>query len=340
MIAERLVQGDRAALSKAITLIESKLERHHADAQYLLSEVQRTSPSVNKSFKIGISGAPGVGKSSFIDRFGRLLTSQGLRVAVIAVDPSSHRSGGSVLGDKTRMAELMRDQNAFIRPSPSACFLGGVTANAFETLSLCECAGYDVIIVETVGVGQSETQIVDLADMVLLLVAPGGGDDLQGIKRGIMEIADLVVVNKADGDMMAQARTTSRQYMSALHFMVPQSPNWTPRVLLSSVHSEEMINGVWHKICQFRDTMTKTNELQEKRERQRRTWMWKQVHEELVSRLYHDEDVVAEIDRLQEKVTRAEMSPRVAADHILHTYSMRYVSHLKSKTGLQEGPQT
>ncbi|WP_375262718.1 methylmalonyl Co-A mutase-associated GTPase MeaB, partial [Palleronia sp.] len=246
-LATRLKQGDRRALSRAITLVESTRADHRAEAVALLAEV--ADPS-RQALRIGLSGTPGVGKSTFIEAFGKMLTGQGLRVAVLAVDPSSSRSGGSILGDKTRMEELSRDPNAFIRPSPSQTELGGVARRTREAVALCEAAGFDVVIVETVGVGQSETMVAQMTDLFVLLLAPGGGDELQGVKRGIMEIADMILVNKADGETKRQAEATRADYQGALRLLRKREgdPDGFPKALPVSAAAREGLAPAWEQM--------------------------------------------------------------------------------------------
>ncbi|KAG2378673.1 hypothetical protein C9374_007821 [Naegleria lovaniensis] len=323
-LAEDLLNGSRVALSKSITLVESKLLEHHKQARHLLAYLAKLKPmsEVKPSFRIGLSGPPGAGKSTMIeDRHENL--------AVLAVDPSSTRTGGSILGDKTRMIELSRMEEAFIRPSPSLGFLGGVTANMYEIISLCEYAGYDNILVETVGVGQSETLVADLTDMVILVVPPAGGDELQGMKRGIVEVADLVVVNKADGDLIYVARRARGEYRSALHYMRPKYPGvYYPEVVLCSSRRENPmeetkfpVSNVWEKALAFRKVMNEHGLIEKKRQEQRKTWMWKQVNEELVTRLLHGDETTSKfITGIQNYVEQGEMSPRLAADCILQKF--------------------
>jgi len=246
------------------------------------------------------------------------LTSEGNRVAVLAIDPSSTRTGGSILGDKTRMSELANHPNAYVRPSPSGGFLGGVTANTYEIILLCEMAGYNIVIIETVGVGQSETQIADLADMVAVLVNPGSGDELQGIKKGIMEIADLLVVTKADGDLKKPANVTKMQINHALSLQMPPSEHWTPKVLTASSVSGEHIPEIWHLMKKYKETMKSVNEFEKKREDQRIKWFWKQLHEELIVRLGQFPEVKNAMKDLQQQVKIGEISPRIAAQDILN----------------------
>lgn len=243
-LAPAILNGDRRALARAITLVESGRADHRAQAAALL---ERLAVAGRQALRIGLSGTPGVGKSTFIEAFGMMLTAQGLKVAVLAVDPSSARSGGSILGDKTRMERLSRDPNAFIRPSPSQAHLGGVARRTREAVSLCEAAGYDVVLIETVGVGQSETLVADMSDLFILLLAPAGGDELQGVKRGIMEMADLILVNKADGDLKPAAMRTVADYAGALRLLRkrPQDPAGFPKALPVSALAEEGLKAAW-----------------------------------------------------------------------------------------------
>lgn len=258
-----------------------------------------------------------------------MITDRKENLAVLAVDPSSSRTGGSILGDKTRMIELSRMEECFIRPSPSLGFLGGVTANMYEIISLCEYAGYDNILVETVGVGQSETLVADLTDMVILVVPPAGGDELQGMKRGIVEVADLVVVNKADGDLVFVARRARGEYRSALHYMRPRYPGvYYPEVMLCSSRRDNPmeenkfpVSAVWDKALNYRKVLTEAGLIDQRRKEQRKTWMWKQVNEELITRLLQsDESTSLFISSIQDLVERGEMSPRLAADKILYRF--------------------
>jgi LAO/AO transport system kinase len=340
-LGDRLLNGDRSALSKAITLVESKLYNHHISAQQLLFYIaSKKKVKETDSFRIGVSGPPGVGKSTFIESLGMCLINKGEKIAVLAVDPSSTRTGGSILGDKTRMIELTGHEEAFIRPSPSQGFLGGVTANMFEVITLCEAAGYDNIIIETVGVGQSETQIADLADMVLLLLPPAGGDELQGIKKGIMEIADLIVMNKADGKLIKTARRSGREIASALHLYAQRKSAWQPRVtlcsslvqapdtVLSTKDKEEepipKVSDVLNLISEFKSSVVKSGEFVQRRVDQRKTWMWKQVNEELITRMYHYPQVKDAISSLQKQVDNGTISPRIAAATILDVFVKNY----------------
>src|SRR3984957_1967330 len=252
-LAKGIRAGDRSVLSRAITLVESKRADHRADAAALMQELIAAS---GKAVRIGITGAPGVGKSTTIDALGTMLTQQGHKVAVLAVDPSSRRTGGSILADKTRMARLAIDANAFIRPSPSSGTLGGVAAKTRETMLLCEAAGYDAILGETVGVGQSEIAVADMTDFFMVLVLPGGGDELQGLKKGVVELADMIAINKADGDNLQRAKLTAAEYGAALHILKPASANWSPPVVTYSALQGDGIAALWTHILDHRQKMT------------------------------------------------------------------------------------
>jgi LAO/AO transport system kinase len=316
-LAERLVAGDRAILGRAITLIESRTEQDRLRAQELLLRVL---PHAGGSFRIGVTGVPGVGKSTFIDTFGVNLTGQGHRVAVLAVDPTSSRTGGSILGDKTRMAYLSRDPNAFIRPSPSAGTLGGVTRTTREVMLLCEAAGYDIILVETVGVGQSEIAVSEMVDFFLVLAIAGAGDELQGIKRGLLELADMIAVNKADGDNEERALRAASDYASAMHIMTARSPNWSPPVVTCSALKNRGLEQLWSKIEEFRDVLTASGEFDQARRRQRLRWTWAMVEDRLIGDLRHSPSVMAIIDTLEADVLEGRLTPAMAADQILETF--------------------
>lgn len=286
-MTEPIVGGDRRALARAITLVESTRDDHRAEAIALLEGL----PHHGSAFRIGITGTPGVGKSTFIEAFGLHLVGLGLRVAVLAVDPSSSRTGGSILGDKTRMAELARHPNAFIRPTAAGGTLGGVARRTRDVIRLVEGAGYDVVIVETVGVGQSETAVASLTDAFVLLVAPAGGDELQGVKRGIMELADIIVVNKCDGGLEAQARSTLSDYASALRLMRPTSPLWTPHALAASALTGLGVAEVWTTLQELR--AARAPEESRRRAEQDRSWLWTELTERLTDHLRADERVRA-----------------------------------------------
>lgn len=316
-LGDRLVQGDRRALARAITLVESTRPDHRAMAADLLARVG--SPRL-ASTRIGISGTPGVGKSTFIEAFGRHLTGRGHKVAVLAVDPSSARGGGSILGDKTRMTELSRDPNAFIRPSPSSGTLGGVARRTREAVSLVEAAGFDMVLVETVGVGQSETTVADMVDLFLLLLAPGGGDDLQGIKRGIMELADIVVVNKADGDLLRPAKLAQADYQAALSLMRPRSPAWRPPVLLASAMTGDGIAGIRESIAAYRAALEPTGELAARRAAQGLAWLDRELADGLVEAARRHPEVAAAWPAVQQAVRDGRLTPAAGAARLIAAF--------------------
>jgi LAO/AO transport system kinase len=309
--------GDRRALGRAITLIESTRADHRSEARALL---ETALPASGGSVRIGITGTPGVGKSTFIERFGLTLIDQGLKVAVIAVDPSSRRSGGSILGDKTRMPELSRNHQAFIRPSPSAGTLGGVARRTRETLLLLEAVGYDVVIVETVGVGQSETAVAEMVDVFLLLLSPGGGDELQGIKKGVVELADIMIVNKADGDLEAAARRAAGEYRHALDLLRPSYPEWTPKVLQCSALTGKGVAEVWETIGAFRETLAPAGRIEARRAEQARAWFWQRLEEGLLEALKADSALAAKLPALEKAVMEGERSPTAAAEELLAAF--------------------
>ena len=312
-LAKAIRAGDRATLARAITLVESKRADHRQSAHQL---VQLLLPQTGKALRIGITGSPGVGKSTSIETLGRYLTGRGHKVAVLAVDPSSNRTGGSILGDKTRMAELAGDPNAFIRPSPSSGTLGGVAAKTRETMLLCEAAGYDVILVETVGIGQSETAVAEMTDFFLVLMLPGAGDELQGIKKGVVELADMIAVNKADGDNLARARAAAAEYRAALHILKPPSPNWTPPVATYSALTGNGIAEVWAAIESYRDKLTASGELADKRRGQQVKWMWSMLEERLYARLRADPELRQKLPKLEKEVAAGKLSPMLAVEEI------------------------
>ena len=316
-LAERLLDGDRRALAKAITLVESTRADHGEQAAMLLEQIM---PHTGNSIRLGVSGAPGVGKSTFIESLGNALTDWGHQVAVLAVDPTSAVSGGSILGDKTRMETLSVNPKAFVRPSPAGRTLGGVTRRTRESLLLCEAAGYDVIIVETVGVGQSETAVSDMTDMFLLLLSPGGGDDLQGIKRGIMELADLVLVNKADGEQARLASQTVADYRGALHFMQARTPSWTPQVESCSALNNKGMDEVWTIVKAFRGALTESGELAILRAQQARAWMWAETAELLIVGLKNHSAVKSLVPTLESAVLKGELPATVAAQRLIEHY--------------------
>ena len=308
-----LLSGNRRALAKAITLVESKLESHREQAQGILEQVL---PHSGNSIRIGITGVPGVGKSTFIEAFGLYLIEQGKRVAVLAVDPSSPIAGGSILGDKTRMEELSRREEAFIRPSPAEGALGGVAQKTRETMLLCEAAGYDVILVETVGVGQSEYQVAGMVDFFMVLMLPGGGDELQGIKKGIMELADALVINKADGDSERLATLTHRQYTSAMNLLRHNS-FWTPRVMTCSALKVINIDTVWGMVVEYYFQALEGDAFQVKRAQQNRDWMHQLVNEMLLLKLSQNLQVKALLPKLEREVENRETTAYAAARQIM-----------------------
>jgi LAO/AO transport system kinase len=314
-LAQGVLDGDRRSLARAITLAESTRPDHRADAEALLATLL---PHTGGAVRIGISGAPGAGKSTFIEALGMHVVEREHRVAVLAVDPSSTRSGGSILGDKTRMEQLTRSPDAFVRPSPTSGTLGGVARRTREVLLLCEAAGFDVVLVETVGVGQSEVAVAAMVDLFLVLVSPGAGDELQGIKRGIMELADLVVVNKADGDLAPAAHATAADYANALHLVRPRTPSWSPRVLTSSALTGTGIAEVWGAVGDYRRAVAA--ELVAQRADQARAWMWSEVTDALVDSLRADPDVAALATRLETEVAQGLATPTAAALQLLGRY--------------------
>ena len=310
---QALLDGNRRALAKAITLVESKLESHREQAQVVLEQVL---PHSGNSIRIGISGVPGVGKSTFIEAFGLYLISLGKRVAVLAVDPSSPIAGGSILGDKTRMEELSRRDEAFIRPSPAAGNLGGVAQKTRETMLLCEAAGYDVILVETVGVGQSEYQVAGMVDFFMVLMLPGGGDELQGIKKGILELADALVINKADGESENLAKLSKTHYTSAMNLLRHNS-FWTPRVMTCSALKSVNIDAVWGMVVDYQVQAREQDVFRAKRARQNRDWMHQLVHEMLLLRLKQNPAVKQMLPLLEQQVESSEITAYSAARRIM-----------------------
>ncbi len=313
-LAGRVIAGDRRALARAITLIESRRPADRPQAGALLRQLL---PATGKAIRLGFSGAPGVGKSSFIETFGTFLTKRGLKVAVLAIDPSSTRSGGSILGDKTRMELLSRDPNAFIRPSPSSGALGGVARRTREAMLAADAAGYDVVIIETVGVGQSETQVCDMVDMFVLLLSPGGGDELQGIKRGIMELADMVIVNKADGEFLKAAGRAAAEHQAALHLMRPKSMSWQVPVLQSSALTGAGMDEIWNAITTYRKTLGQSGELAARRAEQARAWMWAEVHDGLLDMLHEDPAAEKLAAKLEKQVLAEKLPASEAAQQLL-----------------------
>ena len=319
-LADRILKGDRRALASAITLVESTRADHRNQTAQLLDAL---SGAGRQALRIGLSGTPGVGKSTFIESFGMMLTRQGLRVAVLAVDPSSTRSGGSILGDKTRMEHLSREKNAFIRPSPSQSHLGGVARRTREAIALCEAAGFDVVLIETVGVGQSETVVSEMSDLFLLLLAPAGGDELQGVKRGIMEMADMILINKADGDLKPAATRTCADYAGALRLLRkrPQDPEGFPKAMTVSAIEEHGLDKAWAEMQTLTQWRRDGGHWQANRANQARFWFEQEVRYALLSRL-ETPQARAEMDRLGEQVGAGDLSPTAAAGLMLATLSL------------------
>ena len=313
--AADVAKGDRRALARAITLVESGRADHRAQAM----ELQAALGTQRQALRIGLSGTPGVGKSTFIERFGLMLTGLGLRVAVLAVDPSSARSGGSILGDKTRMDHLARDPNAFIRPSPSQTQLGGVARRTREAIALCEAAGYDIVLIETVGVGQSETVVSQMSDLFLLLLAPAGGDELQGVKRGIMEIADLILVNKADGALKAQATRTCADYAGALRLLRKRSqdPDGFPKALLVSALEGDGLEAAWSEMSTLVHWRKDAGVWATNRTEQARYWFGEEVRLQMMERMMADTDLAARIAKAEAAVSAGKMSAAAAAADVL-----------------------
>jgi LAO/AO transport system kinase len=306
--------GDRRALARAITLTESTRTDHREVAEAVLDRLLH---ATGKATRVGISGPPGVGKSTFIESLGLHAVEAGHRVAVLAVDPSSRRSGGSILGDKTRMPELSRNDETFIRPSPGGEHLGGVARRTGEALLLCEAFGFDVVLVETIGVGQSEVAVANLVDMFVLLLSPGGGDELQGIKRGIMELADLVVVTKADGDLLAAANRAVADYRNAVHLLRPKWRAWDTEVVACSAVERSGIDVVWEAVTRFHAAVTGSGELRGLRADQATAAMWSEIEEGLLERLHADERLARQLADLEAKVADGEITPTRAARRLL-----------------------
>jgi LAO/AO transport system kinase len=312
-----ILNGNITALSRAITLVESTNPEHAAKANEVINGCLAYA---NKSIRIGITGVPGVGKSTFIEAFGSFLTQLGKKVAVLAVDPSSSLSHGSILGDKTRMEELVKDENAFIRPSASGDTLGGVARKTRESIILCEAAGFDTIIIETVGVGQSETAVHSMVDFFLLLKISGAGDELQGIKRGIMEMADAIVINKADGDNIKKANQAKLEFNRALHLFPPKKSNWQPKVTTCSAITKDGISEIWDTISQYFVQTNESGFFQEKRKDQNQFWMMETIDEHLKSNFYNQPGIIGQLEQIKKAVQNDEISPFAAAQFLLNEY--------------------
>ncbi len=312
-----VLSGDRTVLARAITLIESRNPGHRLVAQEL---IQALLAHTGGAHRVGITGVPGVGKSTFIDQLGIDLTAAGHRVAVLAVDPSSSRTGGSILGDKTRMERLAVDPGAFVRPSPAAGSLGGVTRSTRETILLCEAAGFDVVLVETVGVGQSETVVAEMVDFFLVLMLSGAGDELQGIKKGVLELADMVAVNKADGDNTARAERSAADYRAALHLMSPASPTWSPPVVTCSGLTGSGLAELWRQVELHREKLTATGELAARRRAQQVRWMWSMLDDRLRDDLRADPELHDVLSVYEQQVHDGELTATVAVEAIWERY--------------------
>jgi LAO/AO transport system kinase len=313
-----VIAGDRAVLARTITLLESRNAEHRRTAKEVL---QRLLPCTGGSHRVGVTGVPGVGKSTFIDQLGVNLTGAGHRVAVLAVDPTSTRTGGSILGDKTRMERLAVDPEAFIRPSPAGATLGGVTRATRETILVCDAAGFDVVLVETVGVGQSETVVAEMVDFFLVLMLAGAGDDLQGIKKGVLELADMIAINKADGDNRRRAEAAAADYRAALHLLHPASATWSPPVVLCSGLADLGLDELWEQVLVHRAKLGATGELEEKRRRQQVRWMWSMLDDRLRDELRSRPEVMAALSDSEERVRSGHTTATAAVDEIWELFT-------------------
>jgi LAO/AO transport system kinase len=321
-LISKILLGDKVALSRAITLVESTNPIHLEKANEVINGCL---PFANKSIRIGITGVPGVGKSTFIEAFGKYLTNLGKKVAVLAIDPSSSLSHGSILGDKTRMEELVKDENAYIRPSASGDSLGGVARKTREAIILCEACGFDTIIIETVGVGQSETAVHSMVDFFLLLKIAGAGDELQGIKRGIMEMADVIVINKADGDNIKKANLAKVEFNRALHLFPTKSSGWNPKVTTCSAITNEGISAIWEILTDYIDLTKSNGFFQEKREEQNQYWMLETINEYLKNQFYHNPTIEKALIDTKQKVIAHHLSPFAGAMELLQLYNSLFI---------------
>ena len=309
-----ILSGNVSLLSGAITLIESNNQKHRELAEQI---IEKCLPHSGKSIRIGITGVPGVGKSTFIESFGTFLTSQDKKVAVLAIDPSSQKSGGSILGDKTRMEDLSTNKNAFVRPSPSKGSLGGVARNTRETIILCEAAGFETILIETVGVGQSEIAVHGMVDFFLLLMLAGAGDELQGIKRGIMEMADAIVITKADGDNIQNSKRAKTEYKNALHLFPASESDWIPSVSICSAYDNSGISDIWDTVLSYKNHTTINGYFTHKRQNQAKYWMYETINEELKREFYNDNSISADLKNMEKDVIEGKLSPFKAAHALL-----------------------
>jgi LAO/AO transport system kinase len=316
---EGVLAQNRRMVAKTITLIESSLPSHREAAKTIVNSLL---PNAGQAVRIGITGVPGVGKSTYIESFGLQLVEQGHRVAVLAVDPSSAKSGGSIMGDKTRMERLSLEPDAFIRPSPSGGTLGGVARRTRETIVVCEAAGFDVIIVETVGVGQSETTVASMVDFFLVLMLAGAGDELQGIKKGVLELADAIAINKADGNNIENAQKAKIEYEKALSLLTPSSKTWSPPVLTCSAVTRDGIENIWQTILDHRKKLESTGELAAKRRQQSLDWMWAIVEEGLIDRFYKNPGVEKSLPKIIKSVEAGKTGPTIAAHKLLYLHDL------------------
>lgn len=316
-LADAVRAGDRRALARAITLVESTRPDHREQAETLLAELM---PATGGAARLGVSGAPGVGKSTFIEAFGAHVIEAGHRIAVLAIDPSSKRSGGSILGDRTRMETLARNPSAFIRPTPAGDTLGGVGRRTREALLLCEAAGYDIVLVETVGVGQSETAVAEMTDMFVLLLQPGGGDELQGIKKGVIELADLLLINKADGDLAAEAMRSAAEYRAALHLLRPASPTWSPTVKTCSSLTGDGVAEAWDIIRDYMAKMTGAGEIGRRRAAQSIDWFWSEIGTGLTAAFKRHPGVRRRLPEIEAEVAAGRSPPATAARELVESF--------------------
>ncbi len=317
LLVQGVLESDRTSLGRALTLVESNRTEDRKVVEDLLAQI---SPKTGEAHRIGITGVPGVGKSTFIEAMGSKLIEDGHKVAVLAVDPTSTVSGGSILGDKTRMTRLANDPNAFVRPSPSSGTLGGVTRTTRESMALLESAGYDIVMVETVGIGQSETVVAEMVDIFLVLMLPGAGDELQGIKKGVLELADMIAVNKTDGENESKALEAARDYISALRLTQPATSNWRPPVVNCSSLTGKGLNEVWEKIQEHKTILENSGEWEQRRKVQKMKWMWSIVQDRLSSDLHDHPSITEQVPEVEKAVLEGKISATAAAEILLETF--------------------